>query len=188
VYQAVVQRWQAGASRYLVALALASVPLATALWNVSVRSAGFVDLDSPSPMPFRLVDTVVVRDVPAAAGIVIPTSQDATLLATVRFVEANTAPDEPIFVYPTSPLVYALADRPNPTRFDHLYPGAATPADLDDVIAILQRAPVNVVVVSESDLAFWGAPLDNAPLESYLANSYRAVAGFGGYRVLRRVT
>jgi hypothetical protein len=89
-------------------------------------------------------------------------------------------------VYPTSPLIYVLADRPNPTRFAHLYPGAATSSEVKDVIALLDRLPVPLVVVFESDLAFWGPPDENAPLETYLVDNYHQVAQFGEYRVLRR--
>jgi hypothetical protein len=180
------RRWHAGASRYLLAVALVLVPLATGMRNIGIRGAGFVDFSSARTFPFQFATELPATGLPAAAGIVTPVRQDARLLAAARFVAANTAPDESIFVYPTSPLVYVLAGRANPTRFDHLYPGAASPADLDAVIAALEHAPVDVVVVSESDLAFWGAPLDNAPLESYLAATYHEIAEFGPYRVLRR--
>ncbi len=186
VYGHLVHRWQAEAGRYLLTLAFALLPLATGLWNMGFRGGSFVHVASISAFPFRLVQMVTLTDVPAASGILIPGGQNATLLAAVRCVDANTAPGEPIFVYPTSPLVYVLADRPNPTRFDHLYPGAATPAEIEDVIATLQQAPVNVVVVNESDLAFWGVPLENAPLETYVASTYHEIAEFGPYRVLRR--
>jgi hypothetical protein len=185
-YAHLVRRWQPGSSRYLLALALLAVPLAIQLRNIGIRGTGLVALSSASVFPFQLAPTLTATGLPAASGILIPARQDATLLAAARFVAASTAPGEPIFVYPTSPLLYVLADRPNPTRFDHLYPGAATPDDLGGVIATLQNTPVNVVVVSESDLAFWGAPQDNAPLETYLAASYKEVAEFGPYRVMRR--
>jgi hypothetical protein len=185
-YASLVRRWQAGASRLLVALAFLVIPVSIASWNLGVRSAGFVDFDPTNGFPFRLAPTVTVDDVPAATGMVVPSVLEPTLLATARYVTASTSPGEPIFVYPTSPLLYVLADRPNPTRFDHLYPGAATSAQLNDLIATLGSTPVKMVVVSESDLEYWGAPLLNAPLETYLANNYHEVADFGPYRVLRR--
>jgi hypothetical protein len=35
----------------------------------------------------------------------------------------RTKPDEPILVLPWYPVLYFLADRPNPTRYDWLFPG-----------------------------------------------------------------
>jgi hypothetical protein len=84
--------------------------------------------------------------------------------------------------------VYVISNRPNPTRFAHLYPGAASPDELNHVIAILADSPVRVVVVSDAALSFWGPPAANAPLETYLGQMYRDVARFGEYRVLTRVS
>jgi hypothetical protein len=50
----------------------------------------------------------------------------------------------------------------------------------------LDATPVNLVVVSESQLLFWGPPAQNTALEEYLANNYAPVALFGDYYVLRR--
>ena len=116
----------------------------------------------------------------------VSTDQASTLVATAQFVAANTQPGEPIFVYPTSPLVYVLANRTNPTRFAHLYPGAASPTALDEVIARLDQTPVYLVVVSAADLAYWGPVDENAPLEAYFVDKYHEIAQFGEYRVLRR--
>ncbi len=107
-------------------------------------------------------------------------------MAAAQFIAANTVPGEPIFVYPTSPLMYVLANRPNPTRFAHLYPGAASPTELDTVIATLDKTPVNLVVVSESELEYWGPPGQNARLETYLVANYDEIAQSGEYRLLHR--
>ena len=61
------------------------------------------------------------------AGITVPTLEASRLIAAAEYISANTRPGEAIFVYPTAPILYVLADRPNPTRFAHLYPGAASP-------------------------------------------------------------
>ena len=99
---------------------------------------------------------------------------------------ATTAPDEPIFVYPTSPLVYVAADRRNPTRYSHLYPGAASPAELEHLVATLEAEAVRTVVVSDGWLFVWLTPGDNAGLEDYLASTFQDTARFGTYRVLTR--
>jgi len=187
VYADFTRRWRmSGRSRYLVAAALIMVPVASGLRNVGIRSLGFVDVHDSANPPVQRASTATLSSPPVVAGMVVPSSEANTLVAAAQFVATNTAPGEPIFVYPTSPLVYILADRPNPTRFAHLYAGAASPSELHDLRATLARAPVNLVVVSESDLAFWGAPRENAPLETYLVDHYHEIAQFGAYRVLRR--
>jgi hypothetical protein len=100
----------------------------------------------------------------------------------VAEIQQRTRPGEPIFVYPTSPLLYVLADRPNPTRFDHLNPGAANARQLDEVIADV-AANVRLVVISDFWLSAWG-PGSNAFLEDWLSAHYTEVAHHGSYRVL----
>src|SRR6185295_6108457 len=93
----------------------------------------------------------------------------ADLQGVIADIQQRTQPGEPIFVYPTSPLLYVLADRPNPTRFDHLNPGAANPAEIDQVIADLEHSNVRVIVVSDFWESVWGDPRANSPLEAWIA-------------------
>lgn len=61
----------------------------------------------------------------------------------------RTRPGEPIVVLPWYPIVYFLADRPNPTRFDWLFPGyLATDSDVAEFIDAIDRSPTRVVVYS----------------------------------------
>jgi hypothetical protein len=114
-----------------------------------------------------------------------PSQTAADLQGVVNDVQQRTAAGEPIFVYPTSPLVYVLAERRNPTRFDHLNPGAASPAQIQATMADLTTAHVRLVVVSDYWRAVWGAPGANAELESWLASTFpEEVARHGAYRVL----
>ena len=123
---------------------------------------------------------------PAVDGVLVADEQASTIQAVVEFVESNTLPGEPIFVYPSSPMVYVMANRPNPTRFGHLYPGAASIDELRRVMSILDQTPVRVVVVSYSELSFWGPPAQNEALEAYLSLSYHEAARFREYRVFVR--
>jgi hypothetical protein len=188
LYTFLTRRWDAsGASRFVVACALVVVPIATVLLNLGTRTDGFVVVgDDSGRLAVQLAPTVTLSSPPAVAGTTVVEDQARTLVATAQFIAANTAPGEPIFVYPTAPLMYVLANRPNPTRFAHLYPGAASPTELDTVIATLDKTPVNLVVVSESELEYWGPPGQNARLETYLVANYDEIAQFGEYRLLHR--
>jgi hypothetical protein len=123
---------------------------------------------------------------PAVEGVLVADAQASTLQAVLGAVQSNTLPGEPIFVYPSSPLLYVMADRPNPTRFAHLYPGAASSDELEHIIAILNHTPVRVVVVSYAALSFWGPPAGNGLLEDFLSHNYSQRAHFREYRIFVR--
>ena len=117
-------------------------------------------------------------------GVFAPTQTASDIADTLVDIQQRTDSGEPIFVYPTSPLLYLLSGRPNPTRFDHLNPGAAGPADITRVVADLERAQVRLVVISEFWENAWGTPSANAALEDWLNAHFREVARHGAYRVL----
>jgi hypothetical protein len=118
------------------------------------------------------------------ADVQAPARTAADTNGVIADIQQRTAPGEPIFVYPTSPLLYVLADRPNPTAFDHLNPGAATDAQLANVIADLQRSHTRLVVMNDFWQSAWGPPGNNVALEDWLNTHYTEVARDGAYRVL----
>jgi hypothetical protein len=120
----------------------------------------------------------------AVADVIAPERSAEELAGLVQEIDARTQPGQPIFVYPSSPLVYALADRPNPTRFDHLYPGAATPDQIQQVIATLDNAHPRLVVISDFWREVWGPPGVNEPLEAWIDANFSDVSRYGAYRVL----
>ena len=128
--------------------------------------------------------TTAIAGIPAANGLRVPAQTWSDLLNTIAEIQHRTSPSEPILVYPSSPLLYALSDRRNPTRFDHLNPGSATPAQLEQAIGDLER--VRLVVVSDYWRHAWGPPGANASLEEWLFGRFQEVARFGPYRVLTR--
>jgi hypothetical protein len=115
-------------------------------------------------------------------GVEAPVQTARDLTGVVADIQQRTKPGDPIFAYPSSPLLYVLADRPNATRFDHLNPGAATPAQIQRTIDDLQT--VKVVVISDFWRSAWGDPGDNAPLEQWIASHFVDAERFGAYRVL----
>jgi hypothetical protein len=173
-------RWSLrGIQRGMLAAVLVAVPAATALPNLPVRFDGLIKTSGVA----RLWP---ITDLPAVDGMLVTDEQAATLVDAARYVRARTAPGEPIFVYPSSPLLYPMTDRLNPTRYAHVYPGATSPQGVAGIIAALAQTPVRFAVVSQAALSFWGPPLGTQSLEDYLAGSYQEVARFGEYRVLLR--
>ena len=151
----------------------------------AVAVAAAVALVAPT-VTSRLASVVAPRA--PIDGVEAPPRTAADLQDLVADIQQRTGPGEPIFVYPSSPLVYVLAERPNPTRFDHLNPGAATPAQIQATIDDLAAARVRLVVVSDYWRDVWGPPGANAALETWLASTFtEEVARHGPYRVLMSV-
>jgi hypothetical protein len=104
----------------------------------------------------------------------------------VEYIQANTSAGEPLFVYPVAPLFNFLADRPNPTRFDHFIPGTLTPDDLQQTVDELQQARPRYVVWDHYGALVWKTDPDNRVLSDYLWSCYQEVAAFRLYLVLER--
>jgi hypothetical protein len=91
-----------------------------------------------------------------------------------------------------NPLVYVLVDRPNPTRYDVMQPGAVTTAPVQrEMVGDLERARPGLVIR-------WLSPVADQPepngagrssgvhiLDRYLRSHYVEVRRFGDYAVLR---
>jgi len=163
-----------GLSRIRVGFAVVGVAVALLLCMPTLRER--VETVRQASMP--------IIGLPLADGLRVPGQTWSDLLTTVADIRHRTAPGEAIFVYPTSPLLYVLADRPNASRLDHLNPGSANPVQIGSAIDSLSA--VRLIVVSDFWRAAWGPPLDNAPLEDWLFSEFHEVAHFGQYRVLVR--
>lgn len=189
--------WNLGTVRgsSLVA-ALLVLPAMAALPALGWRAAVF--LEPPfSSWPPSVVPLTALRGLPSVEGFLAPSRTVDDLQGVVAHLRSGTSPGEAVLVYPSSPLLYILAERPNPTRFTHLYPGAATELDLQEIIRVLDRTPVRLVVVSDFWLRAWGEeavrsgarstlPDENRMLEDYIEQHYAEEARYGAYRVLRR--
>jgi hypothetical protein len=119
-----------------------------------------------------------------ADGLEIPAQTATELRGLVADIQNRTGPGEPIFVYPSSPLIYVLAQRPNPTRFDHVNPGAADATQIAQLIADLESSQTSIVVRSDFWERAWGPPGANAALVSWLDAHFTEVARYGTYRVV----
>jgi hypothetical protein len=104
----------------------------------------------------------------------------------VQYVQAGTPPGEPFFAYPVDPLFNFLADRPNPTRFNHFIAGALTPADLEAVIGDLDRAKPRYVLWDHGGVVYFKTGLTNQVLSDYIWTCYQQVANFTPYLILER--
>ena len=143
-----------------------------------------------------LREDTVALDLPVADGVRVPPRQAAELEAVVRRL-----PPGPIYVTTrradlvTSghPLLYVLAGRPNPTRYDIPAPGVVTSAPVQrEIVRDLERTRTPMVVrwthpvtaAAEPNAA--GRSSGVRVLDDYLARSYRDVGRVGSFRLLER--
>ena len=91
-------------------------------------------------------------------------------------IEERVAEGEPIFVAPAAPMYYFLANRPNPTGYPLILPGAL---DEEDVVRTLELSPVRYALIS--DIAFESFPFQYvAPrVWDYLKHHFRPADGAG---------
>jgi hypothetical protein len=106
------------------------------------------------------------------------------IMGVVELLRNHSEPGEPIFAYPAIPGIYYLADRPNATRFNHLFAGMASPADEEEMVRQLER--VQWVVWDDEGVYTWVRPEDNAPVMTYLREHFGTSQKIGPYVVLRR--
>jgi hypothetical protein len=163
-----------------VMCALLVVPLAAVVPQVAWRTALIV---SPEGAEHRLdyQDLDLAR-----APVLVPRLMGEDIRGVVSYIQAGTPPGAPFFVYPVAPLFNFLADRPNPTRFDHLLPGTLSASDFVAVIDDLQRTRPRYVLWDQSGVLAWDTDSANAPLSDYIWRCYHQVATFRVYLALER--
>ncbi len=135
---------------------------------------------------------------PAAEGIRhLPEKTEAVNRVT-HFLSSRTTPGEPVFVFPQLSLLYMLAERPNPTRFDYFeFVSAGHDIAIKDVdreiLADIDSSGTRYIVYSEP-ATFLGTPrtlklrfsVYNRDLFHGLMQRFRPVVREGGFVILER--
>jgi len=186
LFAAATRRPNRRLGRAAMYLALLGLPLA-ALWptlelrreDLLVRQSGaLLNLATPHYEPL---------DLPGASVEEIDTIgwKFRTLAAYLR---DHSRPGERIFVYPAAPLIYYLVDRPNATRFNHVFPGLLSEADEQETIERLASVPATYVIWDSFGAEYWGQPGIYRRLTDYIWDNYDPVESIGGFEVMRRKT
>ena len=144
-----------------------------------------------------LREDTVALDLPVADGVRVPPRQAAELEALVRRLRQRgpvyVATRRSDLVTSGHPLLYVLAGRLNPSRYDIPAPGVVTSAPVQrGIIGALERTRTPMVVR-------WTAPVTAAPepnaagrssgvrlLDDYLARAYAPGPRYGTLRMLLR--
>ena len=187
-----------------VALSLAAVDeRSRALRAVLVGLVAVIAVHGLERRAGQLLDPPALAAVPAPVADGVRTSvPDARALERLLpRLHALVAPGQPIFVAPPrfdrvrvgNSLLYAIAERPNPTRYDTMQPGVVTTAEVQrEIVRDLERSRPPVVVrwldLQARRLEPNGSARSSGVrvLDDYLARSYGAPERFGAYLLLRR--
>jgi hypothetical protein len=148
-----------------------------------------------------LREDTVVLDLPVADGVRVAARQARELEGAVAAIEKAVPRGDPIYVATRradlvtagNPLLYVLAHRRNPSRYDIAAPGVVTSSRVQrEIVADLVSTRTRLVVRDEDPLTAVREP--NAAgrssgirvLDDFLAASYVPVARFGSLRLLAR--
>jgi hypothetical protein len=164
-----------------VFIALLVVPTAAVSSHAYWRYVTIVHADPRSPTPPPYVALELER-----SHALVPENFARSIQGAVDYVRAGTPPGEPFFAYPAVPIFNFLADRPNPTRFDHYLPGALTPEDMQQVIRDLERTRPRYVLWDHGGAYHWQTDLTNRPLSDYIWRCYEQVENFIPFLILER--
>jgi len=101
----------------------------------------------------------------------------------VQFIQENTSPQEPIFVLGYHSLFYFLAERPNPTRFENLWPVEPFPTMNEEILDAIESERVRYLVNVKKVRPTLGAYEDFAPeIAEYVRDNYVVEKKFGPER------
>jgi hypothetical protein len=181
-------------------------------WAVSARGGRAIAVVAVAVLAYAIVEGADRRwlelrrdyaalDLPVADGVRVPPADRADIERAVAAVQARVPSGSPTYVATrradlvTSgyPLLYALADRPNVSRYDIEAPGVVTSLPVQrEIVADLERARPAAVVRDTSPLT--AAPEPNRAgessgvrlLDDYLDRAYAPAATYGRFTVLAR--
>jgi len=152
-------------------------------------------------LSFR-ISGLVPLDTERAKGIYVFPGQDYFVLATIKFIQMNTKPDEKIFIgdsrhdriFVNDIMLYFLCGRHSATRYHELHPGLATTREVqEEIIRELKRNNVRCVVLwngaenvmepNESAISTGVTDLDD-----FIQKNYIPVMTFGPYQIREKIT
>jgi hypothetical protein len=171
------------AGRSAAFAALLTLPLAAVWPSTDARFDEITGRDLGSLVPVQR--TFVNLDLPGA-NVLINEEQVWQLRQVVARIQAASQPGQRIFVYPGAPLFYYLSDRPNATRFNHVFPGLLSRDDELQAIGALERTPAVLVIWDAEGALYWDSGGVHQRLTDYIWDNYEVQAEVGRYVVMGR--
>lgn len=158
--------------------------LRTILLAALVGAGAFVQT-TPSPVARTARTLRILADFPSPS---VRASAPSRVVRVSRWVDANTAPGEPVLFLPNDAAYYYLTDRPNPIRFvlGHQIIGSA---HRREILRDLRRSPPRIIVWNDQALAVDGIPHPTVLGEEFMkwvAENYTLETRIESIRILRR--
>lgn len=172
-------RWSL--ARLLVLVVIVGLPAVSVSSTTTWRAVAFLVPDAARPHVAEYAEFSHAR-----APVVLPAHAARSYRGLLDYIEARTAPGEPIFVFPVAPMFYFLADRPNPTRYNHLQPGVADEAAQRRMIDELTLAGVRYVVWDHLGVIDWGTQIAYQTLNDFIWHCFTPREDFPPFVVLER--
>jgi HEAT repeat protein len=160
--------------------AVALILLAPALERIEYLARAGLEADPTA---------VVALETPRAPLVLEPSAGRlfVYLSDTVRYLDANSTPQEYIFTFPCLDFISFLADRRDPTRHGYYYPGSPGHAVEAEVIDSLRDHPPRfIVALHDHALFFTSAPLYYFNLRRYVTQHYELDRRMGMFDILSR--
>jgi hypothetical protein len=192
-YQYLRRRWlrceQSGLARGALLASLLALPATIALPYLAQRAQGLADLVSRGTLQRGVTEDVpaaysALSLLPGAGHVWGPRDQVRQVQEVVQFIREWTAEGEPIFAYPALPGFYYLADRPNATRFNHLFHAMVSPSEQAEIVRQLDK--VRYVIWDDEGARYWAHPGDNAAIVDYIRANFHVARSTGIYTILAR--
>jgi hypothetical protein len=166
-------------ARLTVLIAIVAVPVISLSSTLAWRAVAFVVPDAANPTNREYMSLDLPR-----APVLLPVHAAKSYRGVVDYIQTHTDPGEPIFVFPVVPMFYFLADRPNPTRYNHLQPGVADEAAQLRIIDEL--APVRFVVWDHLGVIDWDTRPAYGTLNDYIWYCFTPIEDFPPFVVMER--
>jgi hypothetical protein len=166
-------------ARLATLVAIVAVPIISLSSPLTWRAVAFVVPDAANPTNREYVSLDHPR-----APVLLPVHAARAYRGVVDYIQTHTDQGEPIFVFPVAPMFYFLADRPNPTRYNHLQPGVADEAAQTRIIDEL--AEVRFVVWDHIGVIDWDTRRAYGVLNDYIWYCFTPVEEFPPFVVMQR--
>lgn len=122
---------------------------------------------------------------PRAQNVYAPPEEAAKINLVVDYLRKQTKPDEPIYIFPFSPMYYFLADRLSPVKYPVAH--TLTKKEREEVIQKLEQEKVNVIIYTYQN------PIQGVPNEvrypeisEYILEHYDVAKQVGSTAILTR--
>ncbi|MFN0072123.1 MAG: ArnT family glycosyltransferase [Chloroflexota bacterium] len=170
-------RWSV--ARFLTLVAIIGVPFVSVSSTAAWRAVSFIvpDAAHPNKREYEAFDH-------PRAPVILPSHAARGYRGVLEYIDARTSPGEPIFVFPVAPMFYFLADRPNPTRYNHLQPGVADDAAQRRMADEL--VDVKFVVWDHLGVVEWGTQQAYKTLNDHIWYCYTPREDFPPFVVMER--